>query len=101
MCLLRLPNELLLLLATFLEAERDINSLCQTNSQLHTLLNPCLYQHNSINHGSFALQWAAKHGNQATAQISIQEGARLSMTDRFGRTPLSWEWAWGSGEVIT
>lgn len=70
------PSELLLLLVTFLEAEGDINSLSQTNRQLHTLLNPYLYQLNTRNSSS-ALLWAAKNRSEATAQISIQEGAKV------------------------
>jgi ankyrin repeat protein len=90
MILLYLLNELLLSLATFLEAEKDINSLCRTDRRLHALLNPYLYRHNSLDSGSSALQWASEHGNQGTARISIQEGASINATDSSGRTPLYW-----------
>jgi hypothetical protein len=52
---LHLPTELLLLVANFLEAERDINSLAQTNKRIYFLVNPYLYQHNSLRLASSAL----------------------------------------------
>ena len=88
MSLLHFPTELLLFSATFLGGENDINALSQASSRLYTTLNPYLYRHNSRNSGSSALLWAARHGNLATARKSIQEGAKLGLTDSRGMTPL-------------
>ncbi|KAK2757936.1 hypothetical protein FQN54_004342 [Arachnomyces sp. PD_36] len=93
MYLLRLPTELLLLLATFLEKERDLNSLSRTSRRLYALLNTYLYRRNAQNSKGSALLWAARYGNEATARMSIQEGAltqAVKAMDCTGRTPLSW-----------
>uniref|UniRef100_A0A093V748 Ankyrin repeat and MYND domain-containing protein 2 n=1 Tax=Talaromyces marneffei PM1 TaxID=1077442 RepID=A0A093V748_TALMA len=78
MSFINLPSELLLLLATFLESERDISSLSQTSRGCHLVFNPYLYQHNSRKNKSSALLWAAKSGNEDTAWISIQNGAKTN-----------------------
>jgi hypothetical protein len=57
--LLLLHAELLLSVARFLEGERDINFLAQTNRRSYSLLNPYLYRHNSLESQSSALLWAA------------------------------------------
>jgi hypothetical protein len=68
-----LPVELLLLLATFLHTEADINSVSQTNCRLYSIFNQYLYRNNSRKNDSSALLWAAQNGNVATAQLCIQE----------------------------
>ncbi|KAB8078097.1 hypothetical protein BDV29DRAFT_20553 [Aspergillus leporis] len=55
-----MSTELLLLVATFLNPEKDINSLAQTNVQLYSLLNSYRYRHNSLKSASSALPWAAE-----------------------------------------
>lgn len=50
-----LPVELLFLIASFLEVERDIDSLARTCQKYYSYLNAFLYQHNSLNRGSSAL----------------------------------------------
>jgi ankyrin repeat protein len=80
MPLSHLPTELLLSAASFLDLERDINSLAQTNRLFHSLINPYLYRRNSHNSGSSALLWAARlsisqgANVEAAAQISVPEG---------------------------
>ncbi|KAL2864007.1 ankyrin repeat domain-containing protein [Aspergillus lucknowensis] len=88
MTLLELPQELLLAIASFLEAERDINSLSRTNTQLHALLNPYLYRQNARTSNSSALLWAAVHGRENTARFSLQCGANIAAFDPRGFTPL-------------
>ena len=90
MCLLPLPPELFVLLATFLEAERDLNSLSRTCHRLYALLNTYLYRRNAQNSKSSALLWAARCGNEETARKSIQEGASIQEKDSTDRTPLCW-----------
>jgi ankyrin repeat protein len=87
MTLLRIPIDILLLLPLFLEAG-DINSLCQTNLWLYSLLHPYLHWHNSKHSQSSALLSAAQHGKEATARLSLQEGTKTGVVDNTGRTTL-------------
>lgn len=89
MSLLRLPCELLLLVAEFLETEEDINALSQVNRVLHAVINPYLYRFNAWNSESSALVWAAAHGVEDTAWISIREGAFPDAGDESGLTAMS------------
>ncbi|KAJ5281205.1 hypothetical protein N7478_006577 [Penicillium angulare] len=82
-----LPPELILLLATFLTTQRDINSLSQTNRYLYSLLNPYLYKIDA-QESNTALFWGSQHGNEETFRKCLQAGANVQATDR-GRTPLS------------
>ena len=100
MQLLNLANELLQSIADCLEVQRDINAFTQTNRQLHTLLNPYLYQHNIQRFGSSALLWAAKHGQEATAQILLAQGANIEATTDHGWTPLLLAATNGHGPVV-
>lgn len=90
MTLIQLPTKVLQLLATFLETEKDISSLSQTSTLLHTLINPWLYRYNSQNSESSALFWAVKNGNVDTARLSIEGGANVMERDIFDWTPLHW-----------
>ncbi|GMG06611.1 unnamed protein product [Aspergillus oryzae] len=95
MSLLILPIELLRLIATFLKTEKDLNSLCQTNTWLYSVLNRFLYQQNIRISGESALIWAAKFGKVVTAQILIQEGVNVGMHDTNGMSPLLYAAAYG------
>src|SRR5207302_3202156 len=75
MPLLHLPNELLCSIAENLELERDINAFAQANRRLYRLLNTYLYRYNIRQSGSSALLWAARHGQEATAQKLLGERA--------------------------
>ncbi|KAF2177263.1 hypothetical protein K469DRAFT_677513, partial [Zopfia rhizophila CBS 207.26] len=77
MPLLRLANELLKCIAESLGSERDINAFTQINRRLYDLLNLYLYRHNIQDSGSSALLWAAIHGQEATAQRLLGEGADI------------------------
>lgn len=98
--LLHLLTEVLLLLVSFLETERDVNWLSQSSRWIYSLLNPYLYRQNSLNFESFALLWAAEHGNEATARLSIRGGANVAVTDKEGRTPLTWAATKGHEAVV-
>jgi ankyrin repeat protein len=87
--LLRLPNELLQCIAENLEFGEDINAFARTNTRLYNLLNPYLYRYDVQQHGSSALLWAAKHGQEATAQKSLEEGAHAQSLSKSNQTPLS------------
>ena len=82
-------DELLLLVAGFLERESDINALARTNRRFCSLFNPYLYRHNALTSGSSALFWAAARGSEAMARFCISEGADVEAFDEDGRTPRS------------
>lgn len=67
----RLPSEIILAIATNLDASRDINALARANWRLYNTLNDHLYRHDTLLDGTEALSWAARSGVVATAQISI------------------------------
>lgn len=80
MSLLQLPSELILYVADFLYAERDINALVQGNRRLYELLNPFLYRHNVQHRQSSALIWAAANGQLPTLEKLFNEGAQVITT---------------------
>ncbi|KAJ5636659.1 ankyrin 2-3/unc44 [Penicillium longicatenatum] len=96
MSMLRLPNELILHIATFLKKDRDIASLLQTNRRLKTVLGECLFQNNlSINDGS-ALPLCAKYGVISGVQTLLKLGAAGDETDSDSRTV--WTYAAENGD---
>src|ERR1700733_7188217 len=88
MLLFDLPNELLQHISESLELERDINALTRTNRHLYNLLNPYLYRHNIRLFRSSALSWAAKRGQEGTAQKLLGARADTKTRDEHGYTPL-------------
>jgi hypothetical protein len=73
MPLLDLPNELVQDISEYLKSERDINAIAQANRRLYCLLDSYLYRYNVQQSGSSALLWAARHGQEATAQKAIRD----------------------------
>src|SRR4051794_16325897 len=88
MPLLDLADELLQFIAEILELERDISAFARTNHRLYNLLNTYLYRHNVRQLGSSALLWTAIHGQEATAQKLLEEGANVQVTTYGCWTPL-------------
>ncbi|KAJ9475960.1 hypothetical protein VN97_g13233, partial [Penicillium thymicola] len=99
---IHLPKELLFLIASFLENEKDISSLSRTCRECYLPLNSFLYHHNSLNLGSSALLWAAQRGMERTARICIRNGAHVGVTDihDHNRTPLFWAACKGYEAVV-
>ena len=90
MSLLYLSPELLLMIGNSIEAERDLNSLCQTSRKFYDLLNPYLYRTNTKSpKKSSALIWAAIKGSEATARMSLQQGGDVQWIDDEGRNLVS------------
>src|SRR6266487_1473576 len=87
MALLDLANELLHAIAENLGLEKDINAFALTNRRLYSLLNSYLYRRNVQQFGSSALLWAAKNGQEGTAQRLLVEGASVQATE-YGLTQL-------------
>lgn len=84
MSLLKLPNELLLLISDFLlesDDEYSVSSLLQTCRRFAYFLNKPLYQNNSRKFHSSALGWAALNGFESTARYSLEAGG--SITERY------------------
>ncbi|KAJ9480524.1 hypothetical protein VN97_g13034, partial [Penicillium thymicola] len=98
---IHLPEELLFLIASFLEKEKDISSLSRTCRKCYLPLNSFLYHHNSLL-GSSALLWAAQRGMEVTARFCIQNGAHVEVTDihDHDRTPLFWAACKGYEAVV-
>lgn len=82
MSFLRVPNELILLIAENLERTADLNSLCQTNHHLASLLAPLLqsFATNSA-YGLVALHWGAATGNVALVRLVMEKGAGIIVRD--------------------
>ncbi|KAK4860678.1 hypothetical protein LT330_004409 [Penicillium expansum] len=90
--LLRLPNELLLLISTKLESEEDLSHLLQANRRLYDLLLPRLYQQNVKLWKSEGLANCAATGNERGVRHFLYWGAYVDVqvlstirkkTDRF------------------
>lgn len=88
MPLLDLPNELLRNVSEYLESERDINAIAQANRRICCLLDSYLYRYNVQQSGSSALLWAARYGQEATAQKSMREKANIQATNDTDQAPL-------------
>jgi ankyrin repeat protein len=88
MPLLDLPNELLQDISEHLESERDINAVAQANRRLYPLLDNYLYRYNVQQSGSSALLWAARYGQEATAQKLMREKANIQATNDTDQAPL-------------
>jgi ankyrin repeat protein len=88
MPLLDLPNELLRNISENLESERDINAIAQANCRLYHLLDSYLYRYNVQQSGSSALLWAARHGQDATAQKFLRARANIQATNNDDQAPL-------------
>ncbi|KAF7166029.1 hypothetical protein CNMCM6106_001970 [Aspergillus hiratsukae] len=72
-----LPDELLLLIASFATTQSTIAALARTSHRLYSIYEPCLYRWNVVHDQSSALDWAAEHGNMITFQKALDAGAPL------------------------
>ncbi|CAI7653346.1 unnamed protein product, partial [Penicillium manginii] len=94
--ILRLPNELLLRIASFFLEDRDIASFLQANRRLEDLFESYIFQNNiSTNNGS-ALPLCAKYGLGLSVQKILNLGANGNETDDDGRT--AWSYAAEKGD---
>ncbi|OGM46334.1 ankyrin repeat-containing protein [Aspergillus bombycis] len=75
MHLLRLPNELLQLVAGNLSTDADLNALIQTHSRFYHLLQTYLFEHNVRYGESSALVWAAALGHIEIAKRALRAKA--------------------------
>ncbi|KAJ5978762.1 hypothetical protein N7501_002104 [Penicillium viridicatum] len=75
MSLSHLPAELVYIIAKFLKEAPYLNSLAQTCSGLHLLLNPILYQTGIHTLHGFPLVWGAKYSSEVTIRRAFDAGA--------------------------
>lgn len=83
MSLLGLPNELLLQIASYLEAPH-LNALLQANRRMAWLLTPTLYdlaskppQYPCILQGESVLHWASERGYETPVRLLIERGSDI------------------------
>ncbi|KAI5840774.1 ankyrin repeat-containing domain protein [Morchella snyderi] len=96
MPLFKLPNELLISIAEYLDVS-GINNLSRTNRRLCILLTSLL--HDRMNH-DYVLLWAAKHQRKALLEIALEKGADIEAADDSGRNALSWAAASGYNDIM-
>lgn len=99
MSILRLPTEVLQLIAYCLESESSIKALYQTCHCTNNLLLGYLYWHNATYHNSSGLLWAAKYGKDSAIRKMLQVGVDLETTNINKETPLSLS-AWNGHENV-
>lgn len=84
MLLKNLPNELLLLIASSVDTEADLNALTQLNHHFYNTLILSLYKRDARNpKGSSALKHAVRHGKVSIVQKALQAGADVNTTTTY------------------
>lgn len=89
--LANLPPELLMHIAKALDRDRDIYALCRLSRRFFNLIVDYLYQHNAraSNADTSAILWAAKYGQESTAEMALQAGVDINLPqDSSGTLPL-------------
>lgn len=87
MKLIRLPNEIILEIASELSL-RDVNSLLRTSRRFASLLNRYLYHRDVRHHAAYSLFWACenskaiprRHSYYRTVEHAIAAGADVNMS---------------------
>lgn len=82
MPLWELPPEILRLIATQLEPEKDISSLMRTSARNYHILLPFLYKHNVDFFSGSALMWCVDHDYEAGARLLLEFGADTKEQER-------------------
>lgn len=75
------PNELLLLIASSIDTEADLNALAQVNQHFYNTLIATLYKQDAGNpKGSSALKHAVRYGKLSIVRKALQAGADVNTT---------------------
>lgn len=82
MSFLKLPHELLVGIASFLDCP-DLNRLVQCHYILYNSLNDHLYRCNVQHHDASALFWAASAGSESTLQRLLDAGANVQWESEY------------------
>ncbi|KAE8153764.1 ankyrin repeat-containing domain protein [Aspergillus avenaceus] len=72
-----LPNEIILQIADQIDSEKDVLLLARLDRRLYGTVIDYLYRRNARDSHASALLWAAKHGEEATAQQALANGASV------------------------
>lgn len=75
MPLLRLSNELLLQIASYLNWDSDINAFMQVSGRTYYLLTPWLYRHNIGWCDATSYAWAIRNGYASVVEKALDAGA--------------------------
>ncbi|PYI01615.1 ankyrin [Aspergillus sclerotiicarbonarius CBS 121057] len=85
MSLSRLPRELVLIIAEFLDSQHAINALARTSRAFFAQLNLFLYRYHVAHHvPSPALTWAARHNKSDALKKLLSAGADLYFPSLWG-----------------
>lgn len=77
MNLLNLPNELLVIIASSIETDQDLNAFAGTNHFVYNIANSHLYKCDARRKRPMALSWAACYDRKNTARKSLEAGADI------------------------
>ena len=91
MLLQDLPNEILLLVASSVDTEADLNALTQVNRHFYDVLIATIYKRDAGNpKGSSALKYAVRRGKVSVVQKALQAGADVKTMTTYcdGEYPL-------------
>jgi ankyrin repeat protein len=91
MTFLSLPNEILVMIASYLESDQDLRAFSLASKEFYPSVSPVMYRNNIHNHSSSGLFWAARHGQPTTATRFLKYGADANVGDSTGVRPL-----WGA-----
>ncbi|KAL3440747.1 hypothetical protein BJX65DRAFT_314480 [Aspergillus insuetus] len=95
---LPLPNELLVMVASYREYERDLDAFSRASKQFYPAVSPIMRRNNIHSYNSSGLFWTAEHGQTITAERFLQHGANVNIhNDR--ALPLLW-YAIGGGHSV-
>lgn len=77
--MLRLPDELNLLVAAQLQSDSDVSAYARTNRRLFSCIDDHLYYRDAQRSTCQALEWAVQCRMQRTATKAVEAGAKVSM----------------------
>lgn len=77
--MLRLPDELILLVAAQLSSDLDVSAYARTNRRLFSCIDDYLYHRDAQRSTCQALEWAVECRMQRTATKAVEAGAKVSM----------------------
>ncbi|KAJ5683303.1 hypothetical protein N7462_006468 [Penicillium macrosclerotiorum] len=100
MLLFDLPNEIIILIAKFIDDKRSLDALAKTNRSLYPVANEVLYIRNARHERSSAIVWGAENAVTGTVLMALDFGANINAMDPIRRTPLHIAAEQGNLELI-
>ncbi|CAI7644268.1 unnamed protein product [Penicillium glandicola] len=83
MSLVLLPTELILVIESNLDSQRDLNAFICTSPRFALMFDDKLYQNNSEHEHDYVILWAATRGLDGTIRKCLKAGAKIQRLDRF------------------